>query len=510
MWPFRKKITPQERVAVSSAKKGRGAPARVEKSNADIIGGFLPAVFQRTDKNFALVNAASGSSMDAALEECGSSRLPDIYSVQDTMAATTFGWYAAQSFIGYQACAILAQHWLIDKACSQAPKDAVQNGFAPGLIFADGRDVSPSLTAKVKDINKNMDIIGQCREAVRNARIFGVRHVLFEVDGVDYEAPFNEDGVTPGSYRGISQIDPYWLTPEFDTESISIPSSRHFYEPTWWRLTDGRKVHRSHFVILKQSEVPDILKPTYYYGGLPMPQLIYERVYAAERTANEAPELAMTKRLITMQADLENFLSDENEVTARLKAFVRLRSNYGVLALGDGENINQIDTSLADFDAVIMNQYQLVAAIARTPATKLLGTSPKGFNATGEAEGDSYDQELVSIQTTDMTPITDRHHLLVARSSFPKEPGLAITTKWAPVRAAKPVEKADIALKKAQTAQAWVTAGVLSADEERDRLIADPDSGYAGLASFHPEEDELDDPETNEAEGGPNGETSPV
>ena len=36
--------------------------------------------------------------------------------------------------------------------------------------------------------------------------------------------------------------------------------------------------------------------------------------------------------------------------------------------------VNQIDTSLADFDALIMTQFQLVAAIAEMPVTKLMKT----------------------------------------------------------------------------------------------------------------------------------------
>ena len=36
-------------------------------------------------------------------------------------------WYVSQSFIGYQACSIIAQHWLINKACTVPAKDAVKS-----------------------------------------------------------------------------------------------------------------------------------------------------------------------------------------------------------------------------------------------------------------------------------------------------------------------------------------------------------------------------------------------
>jgi hypothetical protein len=486
------------------ARFAAGASPLAPRPNAEEIARALPLIFQRTGKNFSVHADARAASMDEAPGETGARPLPDVWRVQDTVPGVLFSWFGAHSFIGHQACAILAQHWLIAKACGQAPKDAAQNGFRPVLTM-EGGEVPQDVAVKIDARNQEMGILEECREFSRLSRVFGVRHALFLVDDIDYAAPFNPDGVRPGSYRGISQIDPYWISPVFDAAGISDPAGRHFYEPTWWKLPDGRLAHRSHFVIITEDEVPDVLKPTYYYGGIPLPQQIYERVYAAERTANEAPELALTKRLITMKGQIENYITDENEVTERLHAFNRIRSNHGFLMVGEDEDIQQIDTALADFDALIMTQYQLVAAIARTPATKLLGTSPKGFNATGEHESDSYDQELVSIQAGGMTPLLDRHHLLLCRSEFSEYPGLSVGVEWNPVRALKPAEKADLNLKDAQAAQARVTAQIIAPDEERRRLVNDPDGDYAFLAGEEPADDldldGLDLPETD-GEGG--------
>src|SRR5579864_1991001 len=78
--------------------------------------------------------------------------------------------------------------------------------------------------------------------------------------------------------------------------------------------------------------------------------------------------------------------------------------------------MEQFDTVMSDFDSIIMNQYQIVAAIARTPSTKLLGTSPNGFNATGEFESKSYHEELESIQEHVMMPMLERHYEILGRS----------------------------------------------------------------------------------------------
>lgn len=45
------------------------------------------------------------------------------------------GWFLSQTFIGYQFCALLAQHWLVDKACSMPAKDAVRQGYEVDVEF---------------------------------------------------------------------------------------------------------------------------------------------------------------------------------------------------------------------------------------------------------------------------------------------------------------------------------------------------------------------------------------
>ena len=71
-------------------------------------------------------------------------------------------------------------------------------------------------------------------------------------------------------------------------EAAGDPAAIDFYEPTYWRV-NGNLYHKSHLIITRYSEVADILKPTYIYGGIPLTQMLYEAVYNYERTSNEAP-----------------------------------------------------------------------------------------------------------------------------------------------------------------------------------------------------------------------------
>lgn len=481
------------------------------------------------------------------------------------IAPALAAWYNSQSFIGYQMCAIIAQHWLIDKACSQAGIDAVRNGYALNRIRKSKEDESEPMSAKpvlpeqkqeqeiarkdkegrqitrddfrpssesgasgeseqsmferefdkkgeqpavfaandepedsqeqkaakeaaedkelmanIVRLDEKYHLAENMREMIRNANIFGIRIAIFIVDNSDpryYEKPFNLDGITKGSYKGIHQVDPYYCTPVMTSIGQNQPNDEDFYEPEYWRI--GTKLyHKSHLVIMRTARPAQMLQPMYLFGGVPLTQRLYERVYAAERTANEAPLLATSKRTTALYANLNAIAGKQSSLDMRLQEWARYRDNYGVKVMGTNEKLEQYDTSLAEFDTVVMNQFQLVAAICNTPATKLLGTTPKGFNATGEHETKSYHEHLEGVQAW-VAPLAVRHHQILIKSEGLGDVDVEIA--WNPVDTPTAKDLAEINKKKADTGEVLIRAGAISPDEERQRVRHDKASGYGNL-----------------------------
>lgn len=398
-------------------------------------------------------------------------------------------WYASQGFIGYQMCALLSQHWLIEKACAMPAKDAVRNGY--DISVDDGTEVDAKVLDYIRKVDKRLKLNTQMIEFIRMGRIFGIRVAKFVVKSADpkyYEKPFNIDGVEPNAYKGISQIDPYWIVPELISNNVLEPGNQHFYEPEYWRIGDQR-IHRSHLIIYTTGAVPDVLKPSYYFGGVSIPQRVYERVYAAERTANEAPMLAMTKRLTVMKTDLDTAISDQDKFNERMNWWVQNRDNYGVKFVGEDDEIQQFDLNLTDLGDTIMTQYQIVAAIAEVPGTKLLGTQPKGFNSTGEFEESSYHETLESIQANDIEPLLDRHYALVVKSHVMPKFGLPefkIDVSWNELDAMTATERAAVNLQLAELDNVLMSTGAIDSQNIRNRIVNDPDSGYSGLSEKLP------------------------
>lgn len=415
-----------------------------------------------------------------------------------------FLWYSAQGFIGYQVAAIMVQHWLVDKCCLMPARDAVRVGY--DVSISGEHDRADEIVEAFKKQDKRYGINKAMTEFIHMGRVYGVRVAIFRVESSDpdyYAKPFNPDGVTPGSYKGISQIDPIWCVPELTSASVEDPANMRFYQPEFY-VVGGQRYHRSHLCVYVPFPVADSLKPAYQYGGPSLPQRIYERVYAAERTANEAPQLAMTKRTVVMKTDANAFWSNITNSLQRLFDWSVNRDNYGVMTIDkESEDIVQHDTSLTDLDAVIMTQYQIVAAIAEVPATKLLSTQPKGFNSTGDYEAESYRQTLESIQCNDLQPLLDKHHKMVWLSEI--KPKLGITedlefeTTWRPLDSPTAAEWAAINLQKAQTAQIYAGMGAIDGEDVRQQLRQDKDSDFFGLV----EETELDLNDDPEAEANP-------
>lgn len=475
---------------------------------------MLNQVFQRTAKDIQVHQPAYGADakggqvvQGVALDAGNSPGFNNNFNrfSQSILSDAQFSWFASQSFIGYQMLATLSQSWLIDKACTMPAEDAIRQGYE--LTIDDGKNTDAKLIAKIRKTDRKYQVNKNLVQFVRMGRIFGIRIVMFDIETEDpldyYYKPFNLDGVKPGSYRGIIQVDPYWTAPQLDGESASNPASRHFYEPTWWRMPNGLLVHRSHLVIMVTGEVPDVLKPTYFYGGVSIPQKIYERIYAAERTANEAPKLALTKRTDIIKTDLTKALAKQAAFEQRIQQTAEMRDNYGVQVLGKDDEYDRKDTTLNDLDMVIMTQYQLVASIANVPATKLLCTSPKGFNATGEFEEASYHEELENIQTNYMEVLLLRHYALVIKSEIPGDQidPEAINIEWGTLDTMTAEEQANVNEIKSRTGKNYIESGAINAAEERQRLITDPASGYTGLGEINLEDEEdFDDEESEDAE----------
>lgn len=479
--------------------KRKKPEAKKPKSTEDIytmldgMAGDSAAVLREYIDENAIKQSApvpEGVAMDSSISQA----LPISY---EQINPVVFAHYVATGqFIGYPALAVIAQNWLVRKGCEAKPRDAVRKWYD---IAIDGGELTEEQIKTIEKADRRYHLRNNLIEGLTFNNIFGIRHIMFKHKNpdFDYSKPFNADEFRGGNYAGMAQIDPMRTMPELRNEDLTDPSSLTYMEPTWW-LIGGKKVHKSHLVVLRGDMVPDLLKPTYRYGGVSVVQKVYERVYAAERTANEAPQLAMTKRLTWRRANLDNMAAKPAKFASAMQKLVELRNNFGVQLIGEKEEMGQLDTTLTDLHQVIMGQYQLVCSILDVPGSRLLGTGHTGFS-TGESDVEYYIEELEEVQANDMTDIIDAHYrrLIPSMSAdLGVDTDTSIYPDWRPMRVMSDSDVADVNLKNRQADQLAFTMQAVSNEEVRERMRADKNSGYENLEPL----DDLESDDGQEAE----------
>ena len=484
-------------------------PQLKEEKRPESIYSILSGFSMDTAQQLAQYNAENAiklappapSAQDGVGMDAAPTITPSLYSFEAINPVTFAHFVATGQFIGYPAMAVIAQNWLVRKGCEAKPRDAIRKGWDIG---SGGDNLTPEQIKEIKKLDRQFKIKNNVVEACTFNNIFGIRHVLFKHTNpdFDYSKPFNPEEFKSGGYAGIAQIDPNRLTPEFENNDLMDATSINYMEPTWYQI-NCKKIHRSHFVILRGDYVPDILKPTYRYGGISKTQKVYERVYAAERTANEAPQLVMTKRQTWRKADLDKIAAKPSMFASAMQKLVELRNNFGVQLVGKDEEIGQLDTALSDLQQVIMGQYQLVCAILDVPASKLLGTGHNGFS-TGETDSDYYIESLEELQANEMTDIITAHYARLV-PSYAEDLGISAETElypeWRPLKVMSDQEIAAINLQNRQADQIAFASQAIDNYELRERLLNDPYSGFDNLEPVEEDDEDLIENDGDQVDG---------
>ena len=492
---FNKKSKAPKESEATIAKKEKTKPFVLPDSKQDLQALYECSV-QKTAKDFQIQTVdLNGVPVNGAMD---SLEAQDIKGLQSAYEPNIMGQeiifthFAKQSFIGFNNCAILAQDWLINKAISAPCEDAIAFDYDITLKDVDITEEDKDIINKLKSLSEDkirFNIRDICKTFAQNKRKYGQALCIPLIEGMDYSLPFNIDAIRPKAYKGMTCIEPIWAAPVLDMEATTNPLSKRFYKPTWFRLPNGQLIHHTWFIFNIYGELSDILKPTYYFGGLPLPQLLYEQVYAADKTAKEAPMLAQSKRLNYIEGNLNAFIADNSRLSATLKIMSWLRNNWGWLLIKKDQKIGQLDTTLTDFDAVTMLGYQIVSAISCVPSARLLETSPKGWQSTGSFESDSYKQLQQGIQRLDYVPILDLHYKLLAKSEFDIDKNYSCV--FSEIDTPTEKERAEIREINSRTDSNYINSGVIAPDEVRTILREDVNSGYNALG----EEMETTDPD---------------
>jgi phage-related protein (TIGR01555 family) len=313
-------------------------------------------------------------------------------------------------------------------------------------------------------------------------------------------------GVSKGSLINLQPIEPYWTTP--CAYNASHPERADYYVPSSWYVM-GRKTHDTRLLMFCSREVPDILKPSYNFGGISMSQLMEPYVTMWLRTRKSVNDLINIFSILNLATDMDATLSggDGAEVITRMRLFQQSRSNGGLLMTNKGtEELSMQNVPLGSLDKLQAQSQEHMAAPCHIPLIKLFGAVPTGLNATGEGEIQVWYDFVRACQENLFGPqmnILLKVLMLDLWGAVDENIGY----EWVPLDEPTAKEKAEERKSDADRDSAYIQAGVVSPDEVRQKLQADPNSGYDGLVGDAPEppEEKGEVDEDGNPIGGPDG-----
>lgn len=311
--------------------------------------------------------------------------------------------------------------------------------------------------------------------------------------------------IAKGSLERLSVIEPYWTTP-YSWNSLD-PTKPNWYKPQSWFVL-GRKTHNSRLLTFISREVPDLLKPAYNFGGISLFQLMQPYVNQWLRTRNSVSDLVHNFSTSVLATDMNATLSNGDDgmsLFQRAQLFNSTRDNKGLMIVDKAtEELVQINTPLSGLDALQAQSQEHMCAPSHIPIVKLFGMTPSGLNNSTEDEITVfYDfiramQELLFSAHLDTLLKIFQLHLFGTVDD-------SIGYEFVPLTEQTMKELSEIRKSDADMDIAYIGAGVVSPDEVRAKVQADPNSGYDNLqgeAPTPPADPNVIDPETGKPHEG--------
>lgn len=289
--------------------------------------------------------------------------------------------------------------------------------------------------------------------------------------------------ITKGSLVALRTVEPMWTYPaKYGTVN---PLAEDFYVPQAWYVM-AREIHASRLLTIVSNPVPDLLKSSFNFSGISLVQLAEPYVDNWLRTRDSVSDMVHSFSTTGLATDLASVLTegdDGGELMDRLDMFNRFRDNRGLMVTNkDSEEFFQFNTPLSGLEKLQAQAQEQMATPAAIPLIKFFGITPSGLNATAEPEIRVWYDHIHAKQEDDWRePLGTVLHVLMLHlwGEIDEDIDFEFLPLWEP----SAVEAATIRKTDADTGAVLIASGAITADEERERLIADPDNAYHGLES---------------------------
>lgn len=398
---------------------------------------------------------------------------------------------------------------LFSKIIDTPAEEALKHGFDLNLK-------SNEMNAFVDEVLDDLEWDEKATTAIKWARLYGGALIVMLIDdGRGLEEPVDwehirsidelrvyERSIVQPDYASLYQQD-------YGGKGVGNRVSK-FGQPEYYYVSSiygSFKVHESRCLVFRNGVLPEqTSNETYLFWG--MPEYVRIRRALRETVTAHTDSVKLLERSVQAIYSMKGLASllttddGENQVLKRLQLVDTSRGLLNSIAIdSEGEQYDFKTFQFSGVKDVIDATCNMLSALTNIPQTILFGRSPAGMNATGDSDFESYYNFVEKIQRLMLkrnlrTLLDVVFRAGIASGDVAEEPDYKLEFKplWSlsdTEQAAVDQTKAQTALVKAQTAQAYVDMQALDPTEVRRRLASDEEFDVEDIISEDDEDDLL-------------------
>lgn len=351
-------------------------------------------------------------------------------------------------------------------------------------------DLDPEVIKTLQDEEDRLQLSYYFNEAHKWGRLYGGGLIVLSVDdGQTPDKPLDISKIKKGGLRHIKAIDRHRVS-NAEVVPIADPMNKNFGMPEFYRFNETSiKIHHSRVLRFDGIPLPfDEFRRNNYWSDSVLSRL-YEAVTNFNTTANGASSMVYETNVDIMKVKgLMGYLQTAEGEALLRKRFTMaglMKSFNNMMLLDNEENYESKSNTFAGLPDLLDRFALFLSAASDIPATRLLGSSASGLNATGEGDLKNYYDTVRSAQKKVYKPLLDYFDQIMAKSLGLSEDA-DLDYEFCSLFQETPKDKADRELVAAQRDQIYLDRNVVT--EEIVAKELKQDGTYTNITDEYLEE----------------------
>jgi uncharacterized protein len=302
--------------------------------------------------------------------------------------------------------ALYRTDWLAGKVVDIVPEDMTREWRE----FTG--DIDPETIKKIIQEEERLELSNCFEVAHKWARLYGTAFIILSVDDSQTpDKPLDINKIREGSLRHIKVVDRHRIN-HAEQQPVSDPLDANYGFPEFYRFNETNvRIHHSRVIRFDGIPLPFTqFRENNYFSDSVLDRL-YEAITNFNTTADGSASMVYETNVdIVKVKGLMGYLqSPEGEALLRKRFTLAgmLKSFNNMLLLDNEEEFTTKTNTFAGLPDLLDRFAKFLAAATDIPATRLLGTSATGLNATGEGDLKNYYDMISSKQRSVYKPKLD-------------------------------------------------------------------------------------------------------